>query len=148
VLTPKGCWTSCAHFDFTHCPKFYTKEYDPKNCAYTKDGQYVNHNSACQACKASNSLAVTGGACTSAPIVTPAPIAPSGCKANEVLTPKGCWASCAHFDFSHCPLGYTKDYNPQNCAYTKDGKYVNHNSACQACKASNSLAVTGGACKK
>jgi heat shock protein HslJ len=68
--------------------------------------------------------------------VPPAPIAPtptptpSGCKANEVLTPKGCWTSCAHFDFSHCPKAYGYHYRPANCAYTKDGQYVSHNSAC------------------
>jgi hypothetical protein len=74
------------------------------------------------------------------------PSDPSGCRAGEVMTPSGCWSSCADPRFQKCPDVFLAIYKPDFCAYTSDGKYVSETFECQACQRKDAFAVRKGAC--
>ena len=74
------------------------------------------------------------------------PIDPSRCQAGEVMTPSGCWSSCADPRFKKCPDAFITIYRPDFCAYTSDGKYVSETFECQACQRKDAFAVRKGAC--
>ena len=63
-----------------------------------------------------------------------------------MFTPSGCWNSCSDPKFKQCPDVFPAIFNPQFCAYTKEGQYVSQTFECQACQGSNAFAVRNGAC--
>lgn len=68
------------------------------------------------------------------------------CGANQYQTPSGCWNSCSDPKFSSCPDFFPALYKPSFCAFTKEGKYVNHTYECQACKNTEIVAVRNEPC--
>jgi hypothetical protein len=74
------------------------------------------------------------------------PVDPSKCKTGEVMTPSGCWNSCADPRFQKCPDVFSAIFNPDFCAFTREGKYVSETYECEACKRKEAFAVRKGAC--
>ena len=73
-------------------------------------------------------------------------IDPSRCKVNEILTPLGCWNSCADPRFKQCPNIFPAIYRPEFCAYTKDGRYISETFECQACQRKEAFGIRKGTC--
>ncbi len=68
----RGCIKSCKSSDFKNCGDLFITLWDPKFCAYFKDGSWKSYTFDCQACKNYEVLGVAKGNCEET-AVTPDP---------------------------------------------------------------------------
>lgn len=137
----RGCIKSCKSPEFKNCGDVFITLWDPKFCAYFKDGSWKSYTFDCQACKNAEVLGVGKGNCEETAVVPDTPVVivdpkptTSKCPENEVFSPRGCIQSCAHPDFKTCKdRVFPAIYDPSLCAFKKDGSSQSFTYACEAC---------------